>query len=339
MGADIIPYEPYHPHLLYTLVVSFLAWLCFTQYGRRALQSQPWLRTMLYSAAIVLPVFAELGSYLIVQVRPAPDTPLGYTMSHFHASFVEQLPIDSFLSPTIFTLSLVMLVGLATISLMRFIYGSRQLNRAVRHARLLQSTEYDYLIKQLLQMASRPATLIPPIFLCDVAAPLAFTTGIMRPRIYVTPALVEILTAQEMVAVLCHEWAHVLRRDTLWNWFVRLLRDVVWFLPGSHLAWQSMLASQDEACDALAVKMMRQPLALARALIKVAGIKPQTRLPLLLAASPFALAGPHSPRERVEHMIRLHEQLNRPRWREIAGGFALLFLFTILSVLPVLLGS
>src|SRR5581483_2288661 len=122
---------------------------------------------------------------------------------------------------------------------------------------------------------------------------------------------------------LCHEWAHVQRRDTLWNWLIRLLRDVVWFLPGSHLAWQSMVASQDEACDALAVQMTHQPLALARALVKVAGAKIDTAMPPLVAASPFALTGA-TPRERVAQMIRLHEEDGRPSRIATIGAFVLM---------------
>ena len=89
--------------------------------------------------------------------------------------------------------------------------------------------------------------------------------------------------------MLCHEWAHVLRRDNLWNWMVRLLRDVLFFLPGNHMLWQSMVASQDEACDALAVEITREPLALARALVKITAAWQRSTSPLSLpVVSPFA---------------------------------------------------
>ena len=130
---------------------------------------------------------------------------------------------------------------------------------------------------------------LPEIFVSAIDAPLAFTTGMLSPRIYITNTLIELLTHDELIGVLCHEWAHVLRRDNLWNWLVRLLRDVGWFLPGSHIAWRSMVASQDEACDALAASMTRQPLALARALVKVAGAW-NVATPSLRTVSSFAHA-------------------------------------------------
>lgn len=337
MGNDIIPYDPYHPHLGYTLAVSVLAWLCVAFYSRLWLRQQPWLRTMLYAVAIGLPIFAETTAYLIDQIRPTPNTPVGYILTHFHAYVLQRYPIDTFLSPLIGTLLAVVLVGLTLFSTARFIYGTLQLNRALADAVALGETEHAHLLDQLSRTATIPAPL-PPILLSSVSVPLAFTTGILNPRIYVTSALLELLTPDETMAVLCHEWAHILRRDTLWNWLVRLLRDVVWFLPGSHLAWQSMVASQDEACDAMAVTMTRQPLTLARALVKVASAKAHSDMPPLLAASPFALAG-SAPNSRVEQMIRLHERVTVPGSLQTVGAFVLLFGLLVLSILPALLGS
>jgi len=338
MGTDIIPYDPYHPHLGYTLLVAILAWLCVALYCRLWLKQQPRLRTMLYAVAIGLPIFGETTSYLIDQLRPAPNTPLGYVLTHFHAYVLQRIPMDTFLTPLVGMLLGALLVGLTLFSLARFGYGTWQLNRALADAAELSATEHSYLIDRLQGTATAPATPIPPILVCEIDVPLAFTTGILHPRIYVTPALLDLLTPDEMMAVLCHEWAHILRRDTFWNWLVRLLRDVVWFLPGSHLAWQSMVASQDEACDAMAVTMTRQPLTLARALVKVASAKAHSEMPSLVAASPFALAG-SAPSSRVEQMIRLHERAVAPRRLHAVGAFVLVLGMLVLSVLPALLGS
>jgi Zn-dependent protease with chaperone function len=338
MGTDIIPYDPYHPHLGYTLAVSILAWVCVAAYCQLALKRQAWLRTLLYAVAIGLPIFGELTAYVINRLRPAPDTPIGYVLTHIHANVIQRIPIDSFLSPTMFAITIGAIVLLTAISLARFLYGTRQLNRALQGATLLEQSEHAGAVLRLRKIVAAQAGELPPILLCDVAAPMAFTTGIFRPRAYVTPALFELLTPDEMLAVLCHEWAHIQRRDTLWNWLIRLLRDVVWFLPGSHLAWQSMVASQDEACDALAAQMTNQPLALARALVKMAGAKIDMVMPSLVAASPFALAGA-TPRERVAQMIRLHEEDGQPSRISTIGAFALISLLLVLAVLPALLGS
>jgi len=90
MGTDIIPYDPYHPHLGYTIAVSILAWLCVVIYCRMALKQQAWLRILLYAAAIGLPVFGEFMAYVIDQLRPAPDTPIGYVLTHIHAHVIQR---------------------------------------------------------------------------------------------------------------------------------------------------------------------------------------------------------------------------------------------------------
>ncbi len=338
MGRDIIPYDPYHPHLGYTITVSLLAWLCVAVYCQLALKRQAWLRTVLYAVAIGLPIFGELVAYLIERLRPAPDTPIGYLLTHIHANVIQRIPIDSFLSPTMIAIAFGALLLVTLISLVRFLYGTQQLNHRLRGAIPVEQSEYADVLPQLVKAVNAQTAELPQILVCDLAAPIAFSTGIFRPRVYVTPALFELLTDDEIIAVLCHEWAHVQRRDMLWNWLVRLMRDVVWFLPGSHLAWHAMLASQDEACDALAVQMTSQPLALARALVKVAGAKMDAGMPPLLVASPFALAGA-APRERVEQMLRLLQEDAQPPRINTVGGFALMGLLLVMVVLPALLGS
>ena len=337
MGADIIPYDPYHPHLGYTLLITCLAWVSVGVYSRSFLRRSPRTRTILYALAIVLPIYAEATAFVINRLRPEPDTPIGYVLTHIHAHVIQRIPIDSFLSPTVGEVVLIVLTGLIIGSLARFLIGAYQLNRALVSAVPIARTEHAALVADLLATDTARVHKLPEIFVSDVDAPLAFTTGMLFPRIYITNSLLELLTQDEMIGVLCHEWAHVLRRDNLWNWLVRLLRDLSWFLPGSHIAWHSMVASQDEACDALAASMTRQPLVLARALVKVAGAW-NVATPSLRTVSSFARASA-TPRERVEQMIWLSGE-NEALGRSVAfGAYALAALLLVLAPLPALLGS
>ncbi|KPV54047.1 hypothetical protein SE17_06080 [Kouleothrix aurantiaca] len=338
MGTDVIPYDPYHPHLAYTLVVACIAWVGVTLYSRWFLQHLPRLRVQLYALVIGLPLFGEGFAYLINLVRPAPETRLGYILTHFHAYYLQRLPIDSFLSPSAEEILILMLGGLATISLVRFLIGTRRLERALSTAAPLAETSYTSVMNRLLSVVNPHYGALPPIYVCNLSVQLAFTTGIARQRIYASSALLDALTTDEAVAVLCHEWAHVQRRDILWNTAVRLLRDVLWFLPSSHTAWHAMAASQDEACDALAARMTRQPLVLARALVKVASSKQNNTLPSLSTANMFARAG-HTPRTRVEQMIRLSQPSGRSGRASVIGAGLLGMLLLVASMLPALLGS
>ena len=64
---------------------------------------------------------------------------------------------------------------------------------------------------------------LPPLHRHSDEAPLAFTTGCFRPAVFLAPALVRSLGADELRAVLVHELVHVRRRDNLRAWFGSLL--------------------------------------------------------------------------------------------------------------------
>jgi len=52
MGATVIPYEPYHPHLGYTLALTCVAWVAVYLYNRYALYDRPRTRVVLVGIAI-----------------------------------------------------------------------------------------------------------------------------------------------------------------------------------------------------------------------------------------------------------------------------------------------
>src|SRR3712207_2056219 len=56
---------------------------------------------------------------------------------------------------------------------------------------------------------------LPPLHRHADEDPLAFTTGCLRPAVFLAPALVRSLAADELRAVLVHELVHVRRRDNL----------------------------------------------------------------------------------------------------------------------------
>jgi Zn-dependent protease with chaperone function len=338
MPIDIIPYEPYHPHLGYTLAIACQVWIGVALYSRH-LSDRAHARTALYALAIVLPVYGEVGSYLISLIRPAPETPLGYELTHINADLLDSLPLDTRLSPHALSLLAGLAMALVALSIARLVYGTLRLRRRLASARPLVNTAHVDLARRLASTAGALGFTTPRVFVTEIDAPLAFTTGLVRPSIYVTTSLMSLLSVDEVIAVLCHEWAHVLRRDNLWNALVRLMRDTLWFLPGGYLAWRRMIMSQDEVCDALAVRMTGQPLVLARALVKVASARAPTRAPS--ATDTYFSFGYDSLHARVEQMIRLHEVSaageDRPAYP--VGVYLFIVLFLLLAILPALLGS
>ena len=59
----------------------------------------------------------------------------------------------------------------------------------------------------------------------------AFTAGFFRPRVYLARQLSEYLRHEELVAVLAHEHAHLVRRDPLRLFLLRALAATLFWLP------------------------------------------------------------------------------------------------------------
>ena len=96
----------------------------------------------------------------------------------------------------------------------------------------------------------------------DSAAAAAFCAGLLRPRVYVTSAMVASLPDQELDAVLVHEAEHAHRRDPLRRLAGRAAADVLFWLP--LVGWWSRRRLEDAelAADRAAIRRVgRTPLA------------------------------------------------------------------------------
>lgn len=96
----------------------------------------------------------------------------------------------------------------------------------------------------------------------------AFTTGLVRPVIYISGDLGERLTFEESVAVLQHEAMHVRRRDPLRLCALRFLADMLFWLPAVRRLADDVADEMEIAADDSAARI--RPLALASALLSVA---------------------------------------------------------------------
>lgn len=100
----------------------------------------------------------------------------------------------------------------------------------------------------------------------------AFTAGWFNPRIFLDAELVELLTRDELAAVLAHEGAHAVRRDPLRLSALRFLACTLFFLPAlRRLAADAADESEIAADDAAArLASVGAPLALASAIVRIA---------------------------------------------------------------------
>jgi len=129
----------------------------------------------------------------------------------------------------------------------------------------------------------------------DADEPQAFCIGLLRPRIYVSRAALELLGEDERAAVLAHEAHHARRRDPLRLLVARSLAEGLWFMPAVRRLPERYAALAELAADQAATAGRGGRRALASALLAF----DEHPSPAAVGIAP----------ERVEHLLG-----QRPRW-------------------------
>lgn len=106
--------------------------------------------------------------------------------------------------------------------------------------------------------------------------PVAGLSGLLRPRLLVTDALLDALEEDELAAVVAHEYAHASARDNLRQLCLRGSVDLLAFTPAGARLRAAFEEATESAADRAAGERTA-PLALARALLKVAALVPADR--------------------------------------------------------------
>jgi hypothetical protein len=140
-----------------------------------------------------------------------------------------------------------------------------------------------------------PVPGVPRAHVVDDVEPQAFCIGLLRPRVYISRAALELLGDDERAAVLAHEAHHVRRRDPLRLFVARALAEGLFFLPAVRRLPERYAALAELAADQAATAGHGGRRALASAL-------------LAFDAHPSPAAVGIAP-ERVEHLLG-----QRPRW-------------------------
>lgn len=180
---------------------------------------------------------------------------------------------------------------------------------------------------------------LPPLHRHADEDPLAFTTGCFRPAVFLAPALVRSLGADELRAVLVHELVHVRQRDNLRallgsllpigalvvvlqvaalyalfrmeqrlgfthaGLIVAAVLTVLWTFRS--VAWPRVVFRRELACDDRVVEALQNPLVVAASLVQVWRLQralPRRREARLIHALPLLRSGP-SVEERVRRLI------------------------------------
>jgi Zn-dependent protease with chaperone function len=99
--------------------------------------------------------------------------------------------------------------------------------------------------------------------------PLAFTAGFLKPRVFISTKLVDILDEKELRAVILHESHHQRSKDPLKGLVVSFISDFLFFLPVSVFLKKTFHLTSELTADAYSINSQVDPLDLVSSLLKV----------------------------------------------------------------------
>lgn len=107
-----------------------------------------------------------------------------------------------------------------------------------------------------------------PIAILDSDALFAGQVGFWQPELILSRGLLQILTPDQLQAVIAHEQGHLYYRDTFWFFWLGWVRTCTCWLPNTENLWQELLILRELRADAFAAAQV-DPLLLAESLLIV----------------------------------------------------------------------
>lgn len=182
---------------------------------------------------------------------------------------------------------------------MRALLGLWQLQRLRRHAVCaLADTWQEAFAKLTLRLGLNQK--IPVWESGLVRSPM--TIGWLKPVVLLPFGLVNHLSPAEVEAILAHELAHIARKDWLFNLFQAVAEIVFYYHPAVWWLSRVINRERENACDDLALSATSDPIAFARALVRVQE----------MASTAPALALAIQGRNRRPLLDRVRRILNQP---------------------------
>ncbi len=103
----------------------------------------------------------------------------------------------------------------------------------------------------------------------DIDFPYSAQVGFWSSELIISRGLLELLSPDEIKAVLAHEQAHRIYHDTFWFFFLEVIKSLTIWLPNSESLWQKLLLLREVRADQLACQNS-DSFNLAQALLKTA---------------------------------------------------------------------
>lgn len=123
-------------------------------------------------------------------------------------------------------------------------------------------------------LCARAQIRVPKVVVTANRFARAFTMGFRDQVIVLSQGLISNLDDDELETVLAHELGHIVRNDSLSNWVIVFLRDIMFFTPIIFFIFRDYASEKEKATDDFAIQLTEKPMAFAHALIKVWKMSP-----------------------------------------------------------------
>jgi Zn-dependent protease with chaperone function len=150
-----------------------------------------------------------------------------------------------------------------------------------------------------------------PAHRLDASFPVVAVVGTLRPRLFVSSAVLDSCTRAEVGAIVAHELGHITARDNLKALVFRCAPDLLSVTSAGRDLERAWKEAAEEAADDRAAAR-HSPLDLASALIKVARLAPAEFPPAVVASGLYRV---EDLERRVRRLLRTDAvSPRRPRW-------------------------
>jgi len=112
----------------------------------------------------------------------------------------------------------------------------------------------------------------PVVAYCSrVAVPIV--VGVVKPVVLLPVALASQLTAEQLEAVVLHEFAHIRRWDTVMNLAQRIIETLLFFHPAVWIVSRRVTSEREHCCDDLVLRSGSEPCCYAESLVRLSELR------------------------------------------------------------------
>ena len=208
-----------------------------------------------------------------------------------------------------------LLVAFGLIYLVRLVVATLRLERGLAPYLSLPSAR---LARAVSHVGRRSRIKGEQFFECPMPAAYSSVLGLGHTRCILSQELVAAATTEELNAIVAHEATHLRLRDVETTFLVSILNCLFFYLRPVRLLARRWREETELACDAAAVQVVGDPLAMATAILRVSGAPVSTHLSSPLPAVVLAFADESAclTAKRVENLIAQAQRSALPAVRE-----------------------